>query len=350
MAAIKAAQLGLKTVCVESRGRLGGTCLNVGCIPSKALLNASHQFHEATHHFPKLGIQVSDVKVDLDTMMKYKAGAVDGLTKGIELLFKKNKVDYVKGFGRLTGRNEVTCQLQGDKEGSTQVLSTHNIIIATGSAPATLPGLDVDEKVVVTSTGALELKTIPKTMVVVGGGVIGLEMGSVWSRLGTEVTVVEYLDRIVPGTDSEIATAFRRSLEKQGIKFKLSTKVVKCDRTDDGALLHVEAAKGGQAETLKADIVLVATGRVPYTANLGLEELGIPVNKRRQIETDSHFRTNIPNIYVRHTHTYTHTHTHTYTHTYTHAHRTRAPHRCAALVAFAHLSSSFPSPLCAGHR
>ena len=298
VAAIKAAQLGLRTACVESRGRLGGTCLNVGCIPSKALLNASHQYHEATTHFPKIGIDVASVKVNLPAMMKYKSGAVEGLTKGIEGLFKKNKVDYVKAFGRLTGEHQVTCTSLGSSPTTTQ-LTAKNIIIATGSAPATLPGLDVDEKVIVTSTGALELASIPKRMIVVGGGVIGLEMGSVWSRLGTEVTVVEYLDRIVPGTDSEIATAFKRALEKQQLRFRLGTKVVKSEKTEAGGVrLHVEAAKGGSAETLEADVVLVATGRVPYTANLGLEELGIPLNKKRQIETDGHFRTRIPHIYA----------------------------------------------------
>ena len=288
----------MQTACVESRGRLGGTCLNVGCIPSKALLNASHQYHEALHHFPKIGIDVTGVKLNLDAMMKYKSGAVDGLTKGIEGLFKKNKVEYIRGFGKLTGKHEVTCQLSDGGEGNSRTLHTANVIIATGSAPATLPGLDVDEKQVVTSTGALELKEVPAKMIVVGGGVIGLEMGSVWARLGTEVLVVEYLDRIVPGTDSEIATAFKRSLEKQKLKFKLSTKVVKCEKSDKGVTLHVESAKGGGAEELHADVVLVATGRVPYTAGLGLEDLGIAVNKRRQIETDSHFRTSVPNIYA----------------------------------------------------
>ena len=268
----------------------------MGCIPSKALLNASHQYHEALTHFPKIGIEVSGVKLNLDAMMKYKSGAVDGLTKGIEGLFKKNKVDYIRAFGKLSGKNEVTCQ---DAEGSAPTtLHTSNVIIATGSAPATLPGLDVDEKRVVTSTGALELKEVPKKLIVVGGGVIGLEMGSVWARLGSEVLVVEYLDRIVPGTDSEIATAFKRSLEKQKIKFRLSTKVVKCDKTDKGVTLTVEPAKGGPSEELHADIVLVATGRVPYTQGLGLEELGIKTNKKRQIETDDHFRTSVPNIYA----------------------------------------------------
>ena len=292
----------LKVACVESRGRLGGTCLNVGCIPSKALLNASHQYHEAHTHFAKIGLEGGEgVRVNVESMMAYKNKAVDGLTKGIEGLFKKNKVDYVKGFGRITGANEVTCSLTGadGKPGSdTQTLQTEHIIIATGSAPATLPGLDVDEKQIVTSTGALELASVPKTMIVVGGGVIGLEMGSVWSRLGAQVTVVEYLDRIVPGTDSEIATAFKRSLEKQKIKFKLNTKVVSSSKSASGVTLKVEAAKGGNAEELHADIVLVATGRVPYTSNLGLEELGVKLTKKRQIETDEHFRTAVPSIYA----------------------------------------------------
>ena len=302
VAAIKAGQLGLKVACVESRGRLGGTCLNVGCIPSKALLNASHQYHEAHTHFSKIGIEGGEaVRINVDTMMAYKNKAVDGLTKGIEGLFKKNKVDYIRGFGTITGKNEVTCNILGQdgKPGSdTQTLQTDNIIIATGSAPATLPGLDVDEKQIVTSTGVLELKQVPKSLIVVGGGVIGLEMGSVWARLGAQVTVVEYLDRIVPGTDSEIATAFKRSLEKQKIKFKLGTKVVSSSKSADGVTLKVEAAKGGGAEELHAEVVLVATGRVPYTANLGLDKLGVKMTAKKQIETDEHFRTSVPNIYA----------------------------------------------------
>ena len=302
VAAIKAGQLGLKVACVESRGRLGGTCLNVGCIPSKALLNASHQYHEAHTHFSKIGIEGGEaVTINVETMMAYKNKAVDGLTKGIELLFKKNKVDYIKAFGTITGKNEVTCNITGQDgkpSSDTQTLQTDNIIIATGSAPATLPGLDVDEKQIVTSTGALELKHVPKTLIVVGGGVIGLEMGSVWSRLGSQVTVVEYLDRIVPGTDSEIATAFKRTLEKQKIKFKLGTKVVSSSKSDSGVTLHVEAAKGGNAEELHAEVVLVATGRVPYTANLGLDKLGVKMTAKKQIETDEHFRTSVPNIYA----------------------------------------------------
>jgi len=296
VAAIKAAQLGLKTACIESRGSLGGTCLNVGCIPSKALLNASHQYHEAQTHFAKIGIEHSGVKVNLPVMMKYKQTAVDGLTKGIEGLFKKNKVDYIRGFGTITGKNEITAALNDGK--GTETIQTENIIIATGSAPATLPGLDVDEKSIVTSTGALTLSSIPKTMIVVGGGVIGLEMGSVWARLGSQVTVVEYLDRIVPGLDNEIATAFKRSLEKQHFKFKLSTKVVKSEKKNGQVELTVESSKGGNSETMTADIVLVATGRVPYTEKLGLEKLGIKLTKRKQIETDDHFRTAVPNIYA----------------------------------------------------
>ena len=248
-------------------------------------------------HFKKLGIDHDGVRVNLPAMMRYKTEAVTNLTRGIEHLFKKNKVEWVRGFGRLSGEHEVTCSLSGDKQ-ETRRLQAKHIIIATGSAPATLRGLDVDERRIVSSTGALELTEIPKRLVVVGGGVIGLEMGSVWARLGSAVTVVEFLDRLVPGTDSEIAAAFKRALEKQKFKFKLGTKVVGSELTDKGVLLHTEAAKGGNAEQLEADVVLVATGRVPYTANLGLEELGVKMNKKRQVETDGHFRTSVPSIFA----------------------------------------------------
>lgn len=296
VAAIKAAQLGLKTACVESRGSLGGTCLNVGCIPSKALLNASHKYHDALHHFSTFGVETTGVKVDLAKMMAYKGKAVDGLTKGIEGLFKKNKVDYIKGYGSLTGKNSIDVKLLDNK--GNQSIEATNIILATGSAPASLNGITVDEKQIVTSTGALTLSEIPKTMIVIGGGVIGLEMGSVWSRLGAQVTVVEYLDRIVPGVDAEIATAFKRSLEKQKFKFKLSTKVVKSEKKDGKVVLTVEPSAGGAQEQLTADVVLLSTGRVPYTEGLGLEKVGVQLNNRKQIQTDSHFRTNVENIYA----------------------------------------------------
>jgi dihydrolipoamide dehydrogenase len=296
VAAIKAAQLGLKVACAESRGSLGGTCLNVGCIPSKALLNASHHYHDAKVNFAKYGIDIKgDISVNLPNMMAQKAKSVKGLTGGIEGLFKKNKVDYLKGHATITGKNELSIK-PNDGSAATTV-QTNNIIIATGSVPATLPGLDVDEKTIVTSTGALELTSVPKHLVVVGGGVIGLEMGSVWSRLGSKVTVVEYLDRIVPGTDTEIATNFKRILEKQHIEFKMGTKVNGAKKVGNEIVLSLSPAKGGDATELKADIVLVATGRRPNTAGLGLENVGIKM-KGLQVETDAHFRTNVPNIYA----------------------------------------------------
>lgn len=294
VAAIKAAQLGLKTACIESRATLGGTCLNVGCIPSKALLNASHYYHEAAHRFPKIGIKLDNLSVDIPTMMQSKAKAVTGLTSGIAGLFKKNKVDHIKGFGVISSPNEITVKLTA---GGSEKITTKNIIIATGSEPSTLPGLDVDEKTIVTSTGALELTKVPKTMAVIGGGVIGLELGSVWSRLGAEVTVIEYLDRLVPGIDKEIADSFKNTLTKQKLKFKMSTKVTASKKGADGVTLTLEPAAGGAAEQFKADIVLVATGRRPFTSNIGLETVGIKMNKA-QIITDDHWRTNVPNIYA----------------------------------------------------
>lgn len=296
VAAIKAAQLGMKTACVEMRGTLGGTCLNVGCIPSKALLNASHHAHAAQHQFPKMGIETGGVSVDVAKMMSAKEKAVGGLTKGIEGLFKKNKVDYIIGRGTLTGKNEVTVALNA---GGDQVVQTENVIIATGSDVATLPNVEIDEKVVVSSTGALSLREVPKKMVVIGGGVIGLEMGSVWSRLGAEVTVVEFLDRICPGVDAEAANVFQKSLKKQGFQFKMSTKVTSVENHGEGkgATLTMEPAKGGEAFTMDADIVLMAIGRKPYTEGLGLENVGVEMD-RALIKTDAHWRTNIPNIYA----------------------------------------------------
>lgn len=295
VAAIKAGQLGMKVACVEMRGTLGGTCLNVGCIPSKALLNASHHYHAAQHDFKKMGIKTTGLEVDFPQMMKSKVKAVTGLTKGIEMLFKKNKVDYVVGKGTITAPNTVTAALNA---GGEQKITTDNIIIATGSEPAALPGIDVDEERIVTSTGALELKEVPKSMIVIGGGVIGLEMGSVYSRLGAQVTVVEYLDRLIPGTDNEIAQQFQKTLKKQKFKFKFNTKCTQAERTADGINLTVEPAAGGPAEVLQADVVLVATGRKPYTDGLGLEALGVNVDKRGIVDTDDHFKTNIPGVYA----------------------------------------------------
>ena len=289
VAAIKGAQLGLKVACVEGRGALGGTCLNVGCIPSKALLNASHYYHEAKHNFKKLGIQTTGLSVDFPQMLKAKETAVTGLTKGIEVLFKKNGVEYVSGYGKLSGKNSVTV--------GSRTLKTDKIVIATGSEPSTLAGVEVDEETIITSTGALSLKKIPETMIVIGGGVIGLELGSVYSRLGTKVTVVEYLDRLIPGTDNEVAAEFKKILTKQKFEFKMSTKVSKAVKTKEGVTLTVEPAKGGASEELKAQVVLVATGRRPYTKGLGAEELGIAM-ERGMVKTDDHFKTNVDSVYA----------------------------------------------------
>jgi dihydrolipoamide dehydrogenase len=295
VAAIKAAQLGQKTACIEKRGTLGGTCLNVGCIPSKALLNASHKYHEAKHDFAKFGITFDKLDINVDQMLEQKKKAVTGLTKGIEGLFKKNKVEYVKGFGKLVGKNEIQVT---DNEGKTQTVSAKNIIIATGSEPIALPFLPFDEKLVCSSTGALDFQRPPKKLVVVGGGVIGLELGSVWGRLGSEVTVVEFLDRIVPFLDSEVGKNFQSILQKQGMKFMLSTKVTGAQKSANGVVLNIESAAGGNAQQLQADAVLVSIGRRPFTDNLGLETVGIKKDNKGRIVTDSHFRTNVPNIYA----------------------------------------------------
>ena len=287
--AIKAAQLGMKVACVEKRGALGGTCLNVGCIPSKALLDISHKYHAAEHEYGDLGIKAS-VKLDVKKMMARKGDIVKGLTQGIEGLFKKNKVDYVKGHGTIADANTV-------KVGK-ETLKTKNIMIATGSEVMPLPGVKIDEKVVVSSTGALELTSVPKKMVVIGGGVIGLEMGSVWSRLGADVTVVEYLDRITPGMDGGLSKEFQKILTKQGFKFKLSTKVTGVTVKGKKATVTVEPAAGGKAEKLDADCVLVSIGRRAYTDKLGLENVGIKTDDRGRVEVDGHLRTSVPNIFA----------------------------------------------------
>ena len=300
VSAIKAAQLGLKTVCVESRGTLGGTCLNVGCIPSKALLHSSHLYEEALHDFKQHGIIVDNVSVDMEQMQKSKNEAITGLTQGIEkALFKKYGVEYVKGKGKITGANQVSTELN---EGGNQTIEAKNILIATGSEPTPLPPVPVDNEgqKIVDSTGALELKEIPKKMAVVGGGVIGLEMGSVWRRLGTEVHVIEFLDNIIPGTDLEITKTFLRTLKKQGMKFKLKTKVTKSEvLTDDaGVKLTTEASAGGKEKEEVYDVVLVSTGRRPFTEGLGLESMGIEMDRLGRVVTDEHFKTNIPSIYA----------------------------------------------------
>jgi dihydrolipoamide dehydrogenase len=285
-AAIRAGQLGLKVACVEGRKTLGGTCLNVGCIPSKALLNASNMFEEARTGFAALGIKVSP-ELDLPQMLKQKDDSVVALTKGVEFLFKKNKVDWIKGWGALAGSGKVKVKAD---DGSETILEAKNIVIATGSEPSKLPGVDVDQKRIVDSTGALTLCAVPDKLVVIGAGIIGLELGSVWRRLGAQVEVVEFLDRTIPGADGELATAFQRALAKQGIKFRLSTKVTGAKAGKDGVVLTLEPLSGGAAETLNADVVLVAVGRRPFTDGLGLETVGIAPDRRGVIETD-HYRT-----------------------------------------------------------
>ena len=293
-AAIRAGQLGLKVAIVEKRGTLGGTCLNVGCIPSKALLHASELFEVAAKDFAEIGIEVAP-KLNLPQMQKQKADSVTALTKGVEFLMKKNKVDYLKGAGRIAGPGKVAVRAE---DGAEQTLEARNIVIATGSEPSRVPGVEVDQKAIVDSTGALALAQVPKRLVVIGAGIIGLELGSVWRRLGAEVTVVEFLDRIIPGADGEVAAAFQRSLSKQGVAFRLSTKVTGASLAKKGgATLTVEPVAGGAAETLEADVVLVAVGRRPYTEGLGLETVGIVPDRRGFIETD-HYRTSAQGVWA----------------------------------------------------
>lgn len=295
VAAIKAAQLGLKTTCIEKRGALGGTCLNVGCIPSKALLHSSHMYHEAKHSFASHGVKFASVEVDLPGMMAQKDKAVSNLTKGIEGLFKKNKVNYVKGYGKLVSPSEVSVDTV---DGGSEVVKGKNIIIATGSDVKSLPGITIDEKRIVSSTGALALSEIPKKLIVIGAGYIGLEMGSVWGRLGSEVTVVEFASDIVPTMDSEVRKQFQRSLEKQGMKFKLKTKVVGVDTSGDGVKLTIEPAAGGEQATLEADVVLVSAGRTPFTSGLGLEKIGVEMEKGGRILVNERFATNVPGVHA----------------------------------------------------
>jgi dihydrolipoamide dehydrogenase len=291
--AIRAAQLGLKTAVIEKRKTHGGTCANVGCIPSKALLHASELFHEAGHGFAAFGIEVSP-KLDLAKMMKHKDETVAANVGGVAFLLKKNKVDAFTGLGTIVGAGKVQVTAA---DGSIQVLETKNIVIATGSEAASLPGVTVDEKKVVTSTGALELGAVPGKMVVIGAGVIGLELGSVWKRLGADVTVIEYLDRILPGMDLEVAKQFQRMLEKQGFKFHLSSKVTKVTEDKSGCGVHFEPVAGGAGQDMFADIVLVATGRRPNTDGLGLEAVGVKTERGRVV-IDDHFATNVAGIYA----------------------------------------------------
>ncbi|KAK3623541.1 dihydrolipoamide dehydrogenase precursor [Elasticomyces elasticus] len=295
VAAIKAGQEGLKVTCIEKRGALGGTCLNVGCIPSKSLLNNSHLYHTVLHDTKNRGIDVEGVKLNLANMMKAKETSVNSLTKGIEFLFKKNNVEYIKGTGAFADEHTVAVRLM---DGSETSVRGKNILIATGSESTPFPGLTIDEKKVITSTGAIALEKVPKKMVVIGGGIIGLEMGSVWSRLGAEVTVVEFLGQIGgPGMDAEISKNIQKTLTKQGMKFMLNTKVVSGDDSAaDSVKLEVEAAKGGKNQTLEADVILVAIGRRPYTANLNLEGIGLETDTRGRLVIDSEYRTKIPHI------------------------------------------------------
>ena len=298
-AAIRAGQLGLKTACIEKRAvkgqvAFGGTCLNVGCIPSKALLFASARYEEAQKHFGPIGIKAS-VELYLPAMMGHKERTVDQLVKGVSFLLKKNKVDPYFGTGRILapGKVEVT-----GADGAVEVLETKNILIATGSEVMPLPGVAIDEEKIVSSTGALSLKAVPKRLVVIGGGVIGLELGSVWRRLGAEVTVVEYLDRLVPGLDAEIAKEFQKILTRQGMSFKLATKVTKAESGADGVTLTMEPAAGGAAETMSCDVLLVCIGRRPYIEGLGAREAGVAIDARGRVETDGHGRTSVPGIWV----------------------------------------------------
>ena len=293
--AIRAAQLGMKTAVVEKWSTFGGTCLNIGCIPSKAMLNASELYEEAAHKFGQMGIKVGTPALDLGAMLKYKQGAVDGNVKGVDYLFKKNKIETFHGVGRLVGPGKVEVK---NANGTAQVLETKNVVIATGSDAARLNGIDFDEKRIVSSTGALDLPAVPKKLLIVGAGIIGLELGSVWRRLGAEVTIVEFLDHILPGIDSEVGKQFHRILQKQGVVVRLSSKVAGIDHSGAGLKVKIEPAAGGAAETLDSDVVLVAIGRVPYTDGLGLEALGVKKDNRGRILVDPHYRSNVESIYA----------------------------------------------------
>jgi dihydrolipoamide dehydrogenase len=294
--AIRAAQLGLKTAVVEKNKTYGGTCLNVGCIPSKAMLHASELYEEAGDSFAKMGIKVGKPSVDLPVLHKYREQNVESNVKGVDFLFKKNKIEAFHGAGRIVAPG--TVEVKG-ADGTTQTLQTKNIIIASGSEVARLPGIDIDEKRVVSSTGALELAKVPQKLLVVGAGIIGLELGSVWRRLGAEVMIVEFLDHILPGIDTEVARQFHRLLQKQGVAFKLSSKVTGVDTTGKTLKVKVEpAAGGGAAETIEADVVLVAIGRVPFTDGLGLEGAGVKKDNRGRVIIDPHFRTNVAGVYA----------------------------------------------------
>lgn len=295
--AIKAAQLGLKTAVIEKRDTFGGTCLNIGCIPSKALLHASEVFHEAGHTHAKLGVEVGTPKLNLKAMLAHKDATVESNVSGVAFLFKKNKIDTFKGTGKVVAAGKVS--VTGD-DGKVQEIEAKNIVIATGSDVAGIPGVDVqfDEKVIVSSTGALDFDKVPENLIVVGGGVIGLELGSVWARLGAKVTVVEYLDKILGPMDGEVSRQFQRMLEKQGIAFKLGAKVTGVEKSGKGAKVTFEPVKGGEAQTIAADAVLVSTGRRPYTDGLGLKEAGVAVDDRGRVAINEHWQTNVAGIYA----------------------------------------------------
>jgi dihydrolipoamide dehydrogenase len=295
--AVKAAQLGLKVAVVEKRSTYGGTCLNIGCIPSKALLHASEMFSHAAHGMDELGVEIAPPKLNLEKMMAHKDATVKSNVEGVSFLFKKNKIDGFQGTGKIvsTGKVSVTGE-----DGKAQELETKNIVIATGSDIAGIPGVnvDIDEKVIVSSTGGIALDKVPEHMIVVGGGVIGLELGSVWMRLGAKVTVIEYLDTILGGMDGDVSKQFQRMLAKQGMAFNLGAKVTAVEKTGTGAKVTFEAVKGGEAQTLDADVVLVSTGRKPFTAGLGLEEAGVVLDNRGRVEIDGHYKTNVDGIYA----------------------------------------------------
>ena len=291
--AIRLAQLGLKTACIESRGSLGGTCLNVGCIPSKNLLNISENYHKA-QNFSKLGIEVGEVKLNLKKMMNSKDKAVTILTKGVEFLFKKNKVSYFKGIGSFKSANKISILDDQNKE---TVIETKKTVISTGSVPVALPGIEFDEKIILSSTGALNLQKVPKKMIVVGGGYIGLEMGSVWSRLGAEVHVIEFLDHITPGMDREVSIEFMKILKKQGINFHMQTKVEGIKKIANGASVST-SDKDGKKINFDCDVVLISVGRKPNTNKLNLEGIGVELDKKKRIKTDKSFQTNVENVYA----------------------------------------------------
>jgi dihydrolipoamide dehydrogenase len=292
--AIRAAQLGFKTACIEKRATLGGTCLNVGCIPSKALLAASEKFEEARDHLGAFGVKVGEVSLDLPGMLGHKDKTVKSNVDGVAFLFKKNKIDWIEGSAAFTSPNS----LEVTGGGEPQTITAKHIVIATGSEVSPLSGIAIDEQRIVSSTGALALTEVPKKMVVIGGGYIGLEMGTVWQRLGSDVTVVEFLDRILPGMDGEVSKQMQRILTKQGMKFRLSTKVTRATPSESGVTLTLEPAKGGETETVEADIVLVAVGRRAYTEGLALDKAGVALDERGRVKTDGHFATNVPGIYA----------------------------------------------------